>query len=71
MTDNNYLTLEQVAEHLQIPAATLRYWRHKGTGPRSAKFVGVVRYRASDVEAWVEAQFAKAAGDELAPAVGE
>lgn len=65
---DNYLTLDQVAESLQIPPATMRYWRAKGVGPKSAKLGGLIRYRASDVEAWVEAQFANAVGDDLAAA---
>lgn len=31
------LTLDEVAEILRTPAATLRYWRHRGTGPASFK----------------------------------
>ena len=29
------LTLPEAAELLRAPVATLRYWRHLGTGPRS------------------------------------
>lgn len=71
MDNTKYLTMEQVAEHLQVPLATLRYWRHMGTGPRSAKFGGLVRYREADVRAWEDAQFAKAVGDELPTAAGQ
>ena len=31
------LTLSEVAELIRVPAATLRYWRHQGTGPQSFK----------------------------------
>ncbi|MFE5292997.1 helix-turn-helix transcriptional regulator [Isoptericola sp. NPDC056618] len=48
---------DEVSEETGIPAATLRYWRHIGAGPRSAKLGRRVVYRRSDVEAWVEAQF--------------
>lgn len=52
------LTVDEVAEDTRIPAATLRFWRHKGTGPKSFKLGRRVVYRESDVLAWVEAQYA-------------
>lgn len=51
------LTLSEVAEMLRTPEATLRYWRHAGTGPRSFKIVGRVAYKLSDVERWLEEQY--------------
>ncbi|MGB3258888.1 MAG: helix-turn-helix domain-containing protein [Ornithinimicrobium sp.] len=53
------MTTSEVAELLRTPQATLRYWRHTGTGPRSFKMgPRRVMYRRADVEAWVEAQYA-------------
>lgn len=54
------LTLAEVAEMLRTPEATLRYWRHVGTGPRSFKLGGRVAYKRADVERYVEEQYAKA-----------
>ena len=34
--DNELLTLEEVAVVVRVPVATMRYWRHLGTGPRSS-----------------------------------
>lgn len=48
------LTVHEVADWLGINAGTLRYWRHVHRGPRSLSVGGTVRYRASDVEAWLE-----------------
>ena len=31
------LTLNEVAEMIRVPTATLRYWRQRGTGPKSFK----------------------------------
>ncbi len=45
------LTITEAAELLRAPVATLRYWRHLGTGPRSFR-LGRVLY----LQAWVEAQ---------------
>jgi len=53
-------TLEQIAEQLSTPPATLRFWRHKGTGPKSFKLGRRVMYRQSDVDAWLEQQYTQA-----------
>ena len=58
------LTLDEAAERLRRPPATLRFWRHKGIGPKSFKLGRGVVYRESDLEAWVEEQYA----DEPQPA---
>jgi excisionase family DNA binding protein len=50
------LSTEEVAEVLGRPARTLRQWRYLGEGPRYLKVGATVRYRARDVEAWLEAQ---------------
>jgi DNA-binding transcriptional MerR regulator len=58
MTDNNlprFLKTEQVGAHIQVPAATLRYWRHIGYGPKSFKVGRRVLYALEDVEAWLAA----------------
>jgi predicted DNA-binding transcriptional regulator AlpA len=53
------LTLSEVAEMIRVPAATLRYWRHQGTGPQSFKMgPRRVMYRERDVLDWIEAQYA-------------
>lgn len=57
------LNTEQVAERVGVPAATLRYWRHIGTGPKSFKLgPRRVYYRAADVDAWVARAYADAVG---------
>lgn len=53
------LRLSEVAEITGIPEATLRFWRHQGTGPKSARLGRRVVYREADVQAWIDAQFAK------------
>ncbi len=52
------LRVPDVAALTGIPEATLRFWRHQGTGPRSAKLGRRVVYRESDVQAWIDQQFA-------------
>lgn len=48
----------EAAERLRTPEATLAYWRHIGVGPTWAKVGRRVVYRQSDLESWLEAQFA-------------
>lgn len=40
-----------------IPQETLRYWRHRGTGPKSFKLgPKKVVYAEDDLNAWIDAQ---------------
>lgn len=51
------LTTKQVSERYPfLPAATLRYWRHAGTGPASFTVGKKVLYRISEVERWLDEQ---------------
>lgn len=55
------LTITEAAELLRAPVATLRYWRHLGTGPRSFRLGRRVLYRRDDLQAWVEAHRGRSA----------
>lgn len=50
------LTPNEVANALQVPAATLPQWRYLGRGPRYVKIGRHVRYRPADVEHWIDEQ---------------
>ena len=50
------LTISEAAELLRAPVATLRYWRHLGSGPHSFRLGRRVLYRSDDLRAWVDAQ---------------
>jgi excisionase family DNA binding protein len=50
------LAVEDVAELLGVPKTTLYRWRYLGSGPRGITVGRHVRYRAIDVEHWVDAQ---------------
>lgn len=45
---------EELAEYLQVPVRTLYYWRERKTGPKAAAIGKHLRYRASDVDRWLE-----------------
>ena len=53
------LRIPEVAERTGFSENTLRAWRQRGVGPRSARMAGSVVYRESEVEAWIEAEFEK------------
>ena len=38
---------------LRAPVATLRYWRHLGTGPRRFRAGRRVLYRRDDLHSWI------------------
>ncbi len=50
------LTITEAAELMRAPVATLRYWRHLGTGPRSFRLGRRVLYRRDELNAWIDAQ---------------
>ena len=53
------LTITEAADLLRAPVATLRYWRHLGTGPRSFRLGRRVLYRTDDLHAWIAEQHAR------------
>ena len=55
------LTITEAADLLRAPVATLRYWRHQGTGPHSFRLGRRVLYRADDLRSWIDAQHGQAA----------
>lgn len=55
---------EEAATYLRSPVATLRYWRHRRTGPRSLLVGRRVMYQQSDLDAYVEQQIDKTGGGE-------
>jgi excisionase family DNA binding protein len=50
------LSPDEVSAYLGVPVETLRRWRYERRGPSYVRPGKRVRYRASDVEAYLEAQ---------------
>ena len=50
------LSIEALAEYLEVPVTTIRDWRTDGKGPCAIKVGGRVRFATSDVLAWLEEQ---------------
>ena len=49
-----FLTEKDVAEQIKVSLASLRRWRLSQRGPRFIKVGALVRYRAEDLEQWLE-----------------
>lgn len=56
--DPEYLTIEEAADLLRTPAATLYQWRHKRTGPPASRVGRRLLYKRSDLVDWVEQRIA-------------
>ncbi|MGO9028744.1 MAG: helix-turn-helix transcriptional regulator [Acidimicrobiales bacterium] len=58
MPNNDELIMdpEAVASYLQVPLATIYAWRYKGEGPPAMKVGRHLRYRRSEVDAWLDLQ---------------
>jgi len=56
MSDDEYLTPDGLAALLHVPVGTVYGWNYKGVGPRKTHVGRHVRYRRSDVEAWIESR---------------
>lgn len=53
---NPLMTAEEVSAYLVIPVATLYAWRSRGQGPVGHRVGRHLRYRLSDVDAWLNDQ---------------
>jgi excisionase family DNA binding protein len=51
-----FWSVEETADWLGVPPATLRYWLWRGLGPRSYKIGRWRRFKPVDVKAWAETQ---------------
>jgi excisionase family DNA binding protein len=61
MDRERLLTVEELAEYLGVPVATIYAWRYRREGPPGFKVGKHVRYRWRDVEEWIERQLQDAA----------
>lgn len=50
------LSTKELAEYLAVPVQTIYAWRARGDGPRGFRVGRHVRFRAEDVEAWLDRQ---------------
>jgi predicted DNA-binding transcriptional regulator AlpA len=53
---SSLLSPQALSAETGIPVGTLQQWRYLGRGPAYIKLGQHVRYRRSDVDAWLESQ---------------
>ncbi len=56
MAATDWLSLEQIAEELQVPLRSLYARRSNGTGVPGYKIGKHVRVKRADLDAWIEQQ---------------
>ena len=55
--ESEFLTSGQAAQFLQVSINTLSCWRSRGTGPSYVKLgKRLIRYRKSDLDAWIKSE---------------
>jgi excisionase family DNA binding protein len=52
-------TVEDLADYLDVPIATIYAWRYRRQGPAGFRVGRYVRFRRGDVEQWIAAQLAE------------
>jgi excisionase family DNA binding protein len=52
-TLDRLLTVEELADYLGVPVATIYAWRHRGEGPPGFRVGRYIRYRRSDIQQWI------------------
>lgn len=50
------LSVDELADLLQVPVSTIYHWRHRGSGPRAIRVGRYVRFDTADVAAWLRAR---------------
>jgi excisionase family DNA binding protein len=50
------MSIQDLSDYLGIPVSTLYQWRAKSYGPTGRRVGRYVRYRPSDVDAWLDSQ---------------
>ena len=56
------LTVEDLADYLGVPVATIYAWRYHRQGPPGFRVVRHLRFRWNDVELWIEDRVTKTRG---------
>jgi excisionase family DNA binding protein len=52
-TLDRLLTVQDLADYLGVPIATIYTWRHRGHGPPGFRVGRHLRFRTSDVTQWI------------------
>jgi excisionase family DNA binding protein len=52
------MSVEEVADYLGVPVATLYQWRHKGSGPAAYRVGRYLRYDPKALRTWLQEHLA-------------
>jgi excisionase family DNA binding protein len=55
-SDDRMMTVDDLAEYLGLPPATIYKQRSEGTGPPGFRIGKYVRWKRSEVDAWLESK---------------
>ena len=53
------LTVEDLADYLGVPVATIYAWRYRHQGPPGFRVGRHLRFRWNDVQSWIEQRIAQ------------
>lgn len=56
--DDSLLSVEDLANNLEVPVKTIYTWRHRNTGPKGFRVGKHLRFRWRDVQTWVAERIA-------------
>lgn len=51
---DRWLSTQEFAEFIGLPVETIYYWRKRGSGPRGVKIGRHVKYKLSEIDAWLD-----------------
>lgn len=54
--DEQLMTVQELAQYLRVPVATIYAWRYRREGPLGFRVGKHLRYRWPDVEEWIAHQ---------------
>jgi len=60
------LTVEDLAEYLGVPVATLYAWRYRRHGPPGFRVGRYLRYRRADIDEWISLRVDASQSDDVA-----
>lgn len=62
-TDNNVMTTPEAARYVRLGKPTLDRFRLTGEGPAYCKLGGAVRYRKTDLDAWLASRVVRSTSE--------
>lgn len=61
-SDDQLMTVQELAKYLGVPVGTLYQWRYRNEGPPGFRVGRHVRYRWRDVQDWISRKMSDAQG---------